>query len=185
MHHDNLWAPWRMQYIQQLDPATAPSPQGSRAGDPQADLPCFLCDAAGCAPNTDLARDLTVLTKNDSAVLLLNKYPYTNGHLLAAPLEHLGELGDLPASARADLMEITAVGERLLRTAIHAQGINIGMNLGRCAGAGLPGHLHVHIVPRWSGDTNFMQAIGGVRVIPQALEASYDCLLETLEKIKD
>lgn len=111
---------------------------------------------------------------------MLNRYPYTNGHLLAAPHEHIGDISDLSPAQRSGLMELSELGGRLLRTAMQPQGLNIGMNLGRCAGAGLPGHAHMHIVPRWNGDVNFMQTIGQVRVIPQALEASYQMLKEAM-----
>ncbi len=166
----NLWAPWRIDYIQGLDPQQPPPP---RAG-------CFLCDAA--APNlTDTQREeRLVLLRDGRGVLMMNRYPYTNGHLLVSPHAHAPDLSDLTAEQRAGLMEMAELGGRLLKRAMNAQGMNYGMNVGRCAGAGVPGHLHLHVVPRWAGDVNFMEVTGRVRVIPQALEASYHALREAL-----
>ncbi|MCX5660283.1 MAG: HIT domain-containing protein [Planctomycetota bacterium] len=196
MEHQNLWAPWRMDYIKAIAPATpapasapgtgsgnasAPAPARAPEGKP---LACFLCEAGTLRVGSDAARQRLVLINDERGILLLNLYPYTNGHLLAALPDHLADLTDLSPSQRAGLMELTAEGEALLRAAINPQGINIGINLGRCAGAGLPGHLHVHIVPRWAGDVNFMQTVGGVRVIPQALEESFSHLEATLAREK-
>ena len=146
---------------------------------------CFLCDAAAARPqdDPDAARQRFVLINDDRGVVLLNRYPYTNGHLLIAPREHLATLTALSSAQRAGLMDLTAVGERLLGSALNPQGYNMGVNLGRCAGAGLPGHLHIHVVPRWSGDTNFMQTVAQTRVVPDALETSYAHLLAALEAL--
>ncbi len=157
-------------------------------GDALSDSPvppsCFLCDAAKLDVPSDAARDRFVLLRDDRGVIMLNLYPYTNGHLLVAPNEHLADLTDLSPDQRAGLIELTALAQTVLRTAINPQGMNVGMNIGRCAGAGLPGHLHVHVVPRWSGDTNFIQTIGRVRVVPDALESSYARLVEAMAKSK-
>jgi ATP adenylyltransferase len=181
MTTENLWAPWRMEYIRQLDPKT-PAP-GSSAPGTAAPPPCFLCEAAKFPADTDEARQRWVLAHDARGLILLNRYPYTSGHLLVAAAPHVGELSDLTPVQRGGLIELTAEAEGLVRTAFNPQGINIVINLGRCAGAGLPGHLHVHIVPRWNGDTNFMQAVGNVRVIPQALEESYRELREAMARI--
>ena len=166
-----------MDYIRQLGLAV----HGEGDVPPSA---CFLCAAvAGAGDDTSVARRL-VLVDDARGLVVLNKYPYTNGHLLAAPREHVESLSDLSAEARAGLMELTALCERLLRAAMNPQGLNVGVNMGRCAGAGLPGHLHVHIVPRWNGDTNFMAVVGQVRVMPQSLEESYDLLAATLRKLE-
>jgi ATP adenylyltransferase len=177
MTTENLWAPWRMEYIRQLD-APAPGAPGVAPGAP----PCFLCDAAKHAAGSEGAAQRWVLANDARGLILLNRYPYTSGHLLVAVAPHVGELSDLTPAQRGGLIELTAEAEGLVRTAFNPQGINIGINLGRCAGAGLPGHLHVHIVPRWNGDTNFMQVVGQVRVIPQALEESYRLLCEAMRK---
>lgn len=156
-----------MAYIDQLAEGEAPAAP-TKPG-------CFLCDAAGATDAADLRQRL-VLHADEHGLVMLNRYPYTNGHLLIAPREHVPDLSDLAPAARAGLMELTVLAEGWLRTAMNPQGLNIGVNLGRCAGAGLPGHVHIHVVPRWNGDTNFMQIVGQVRVIPQALEASWEAL---------
>jgi ATP adenylyltransferase len=192
---ENLWAPWRMNYIKQLAPAPpegagalpVPSQAGPRredapAGQPEA-APCFLCAAAATEPGTEVARQRLVLVRDPRGLIVLNRYPYTTGHLLVAVSEHLADLTDLTAAQRAGLMELTALAEQTARLAFAPQGFNVGINLGRCAGAGLPGHLHVHIVPRWNGDTNFMSIVGQVRVIPQAIEESYAALAGALRQI--
>lgn len=169
-----------MEYLKQF----ADAEKSGKPLDEQSDeRGCFLCGAATVETGSDDARERLVLLRDERGVILLNRYPYTNGHLMVCLADHLAGLNDLSAQQRADLMELTTIGDTLLRTAVNAQGTNIGMNLGRCAGAGVPGHLHMHIVPRWSGDTNFMQAVGGVRVIPEALEESYEHLSATLKKM--
>ncbi|MEX0775279.1 MAG: HIT domain-containing protein [Phycisphaeraceae bacterium] len=190
---ENLWAPWRMAYIKQLDQPAGPHEAGAARAAP----PCFLCQAAkaqlplpsegegrGEGGRSPDAQRMLVLQSDARGVILLNRYPYTSGHLLIAPAQHVAELADLTPTQRADLMELTTQADGLLRLATNPQGINIGLNLGRCAGAGLPGHLHVHVVPRWNGDTNFLQTVGQVRVIPEALEATYELLTQTLAKLK-
>lgn len=137
---------------------------------------CFLCDAATTQPHSDDARERLIIDVTADAVVLLNRYPYTNGHLLIAPRAHVASLSDLSACQRASLMELTERCERLLRLVMHCQGLNVGMNIGQCAGAGVPGHMHIHVLPRWGGDTNFMQTVGQVRVCPQALEESHAML---------
>ncbi len=165
----NLWAPWRLGYLQQLGVDEAPAASG-----------CFLC-AAGKACLDDHAKaSQGVLHRTDHGTLLLNRYPYTNGHLLVAPHGHVPDLFDLEPAQRADLMELVDLGCRALRRGVNCQGFNVGANLGAAAGAGVPGHLHLHVVPRWLGDTNFMDVVGQVRVIPQALEESYDTLRQAV-----
>ena len=176
MPNDNIWAPWRMEYIRQLSALEAPDADTEPP-------PCFLCQANQAVVGTPQSKMRHVLLNDPRGVILLNRFPYPNGHLLVAPHGHLAELSDLSVAARADLMELTHLAEQLLRAAVNPQGINIGLNLGRCAGAGLPGHLHVHVVPRWAGDTNFITTVGQVRVIPEALEASYDHLSTTLHEM--
>ncbi len=163
-----------MAYISGLDADEAPTDR---------DGGCFLCDATA-DDISDVERDrLLVLKRDERGVLMLNRYPYTNGHLHAAPHEHVRDISDLSAGQRAGLMELCDLGVRLLRKTMNPQGINLGMNLGRCAGAGLPGHAHMHIVPRWNGDVNFMQTVGQVRVIPQALDESFTLLKGALTSI--
>lgn len=175
-----------MPYIQGFESQKPVGPSESKraSGADEAGRPCFLCEAAKTTPPSEQARQRLVLLRDSRGIILLNLYPYTNGHLLIAPNEHVADLVDLSPAQRGNLMELTALGQEVLRTAINPQGFNVGINLGRCAGAGLPGHLHVHIVPRWNGDTNFMQTVGRIRVIPDALENSYARLSEAMQKMK-
>ncbi len=145
---------------------------------------CFLCQAWESAPDANERRQRLIVKHDDRGLLLLNRYPYTNGHLLVAPRRHVGDISDLDRQERYGLMDLVAYANRLLQVAMNPQGMNVGMNIGRCAGAGLPGHVHIHIVPRWNGDVNYMQVIGGVRVIPQALEVCYEQLLGGIEKLQ-
>jgi ATP adenylyltransferase len=176
MTTENLWAPWRMEYIRQLEE------QGGKPAE-QPPSTCFLCDAAAAEPGSAAARQRLVLLHDARGMIVLNRYPYTSGHLLVAIAGHVPDLTDLKPDQRAGLIELTSQAEQLVRLAFNPQGINIGVNLGRCAGAGLPGHLHLHVVPRWNGDTNFMQTVGNVRVIPQAMEESYRLLEEAGKRI--
>ncbi len=109
-------------------------------------------------------------------MLLLNRYPYTSGHLLIAPRRHVARLSDLNEAELLDLSRLTNLGIELLERVLNPQGFNVGINLGRAAGAGVPGHLHQHVVPRWAGDTNFMSVVGEVRIVPHALMTMYDQL---------
>ncbi len=163
---DNLWAPWRMEYIQSL---------GRGASDG-----CFLCDYRD-AKEQDAAN--LVLWRTDDMMVVMNRFPYTNGHLLIAPLGHKADLEDLAERELAHLMGHTRDAKLLVREALGAGGFNIGINFGLCAGAGLPDHLHVHLVPRWDGDTNFMAVLGDVRVIPEALVKTYERFRATARKL--
>ena len=176
MRHQNLWAPWRISYLKGLaedDPAlTQDDPKG-----------CFLCEAFEDGLSDTQRRERMILVTDQRGALMMNRYPYSNGHLLVSPKQHVADISDLSPAERAGLMELAELGNRLLRKAMHCQGVNIGMNLGRCAGAGVPGHCHMHLVPRWNGDSNFMQVCAGARVIPQALEESYQMLCEAMENL--
>ena len=143
---------------------------------------CFLC-AAAAASSDEEKRDRLVIWTSEHCVVLINRYPYTNGHLLIAPKQHIAELEQLPDDVANDLTHQTTKSLKLLKRAISPQGFNIGINLGRCAGAGLPGHIHQHVVPRWAGDTNFMSVIGQVRVVPQAMSQLYDELMTVLARM--
>lgn len=170
MAHAALFAPWRMDYIKSLQ-----KPGAER---------CFLCDAAAVADQNQ-ARQTLVLWQTPHSVVLLNRYPYTNGHLLIAPRAHKADLEELSPEEKSDLLEQTTEAVALLRRAVSAQGFNIGINLGRCAGAGVPGHLHQHVVPRWAGDVNFMSVVGEVQVVPEAIAQLYRELLDVREKMKN
>lgn len=160
--HENLWAPWRMEYIRSL------------ADEARSD--CFLCRYRE-HPAEDAAHH--VLWRTPHSLVMLNRFPYTNGHLLIAPFGHKEDLTDLTEDEFADLWRQTRDAKTALAELMHPNGFNIGVNLGLCAGAGLPGHIHVHIVPRWTGDTNFMAVIGDVRVVPESLARMYEQLCKT------
>jgi len=155
----NLWAPWRMEYIRSLAEENKPG--------------CFLCRYRD-AVDQDAAN--YVLWRTPLSLVVMNRFPYTNGHLLIAPLADKSDLTDLADDEMNDLWRQTRDAKRVLERAIAPQGFNIGINFGLCAGAGLPGHLHVHIVPRWSGDTNFMAVLGDIRVMPESLDQTYRLL---------
>lgn len=148
----NLWAPWRMEYIEGLGPDGAAT--------------CFLCHTIQ-HPQDDEAN--YVLWRGPRTIVVLNRFPYSSGHTLIAPISHAAEPEDVSEDVLLELMQRTRDVKRVLQAALRAQGFNIGINLGQCAGAGLPGHLHVHVVPRWGGDTNFMAVLSDAKVIPQSL----------------
>ncbi len=154
---NNLWAPWRMEYIRSF------SDEAKEEG-------CFLCRYF---EQTDRDRDNHVIWRGQSAFVVMNRFPYTNGHLLVALADHKGDLTDLTDDEMMEMSRLTRHSVRVLRERVNPDGFNVGYNIGRCAGAGLPGHLHLHVVPRWSGDTNFMPVIGDVRVMPDALDTLY------------
>jgi ATP adenylyltransferase len=162
-----LYAPWRMDYIRSLHQ----EPTGA----------CFLCEAASATTDAQRRERLTLWT-SDHCVVLINRFPYTNGHLLVAPIAHKADLEHLTPDEQLDLQAQTTAAVTLLRRAVSAQGFNIGINLGRCAGAGVPSHLHQHIVPRWAGDVNFMGIVGEVQVVPQAMSQLYDELVRVRGK---
>ncbi|MEI8376060.1 MAG: HIT domain-containing protein [Planctomycetota bacterium] len=172
MNHEQLWAPWRLEYIsgnQEKKPAPATLLPG---GDPD----CFLCQAAAGSDD----HDRLVVQHGHYSLTVLNRYPYNNGHLLVAPKHHVARLDQLEAVEQYNLMRTIVQMTGLLEHTIQAEGFNVGLNLGQVAGAGLPGHLHWHIVPRWHGDTNFMPTLAGIRVIPQSLEALWEILTKAL-----
>jgi ATP adenylyltransferase len=160
---DHLWAPWRLPYV-------------STAKSPSPDDPCFICQ--GLAEQDDRTNLLALRTAH--SVVLLNRYPYNNGHLLIAPRAHKANLADFSSEELLETMETIRRMVAALNKLMHPDGFNIGLNLGRAAGAGLLGHLHWHVVPRWDGDTNFMPITGDTKVIVQSLEALYDLLVQNL-----
>ena len=149
---DVLWAPWRMTYI----------------GAAKEKRECIFCAAL-----SGVARERLVLGTTGHSLVMLNRYPYQNGHLMVAPRRHVADLPSLPAAEHGDLAETLRRALASLASALHPEGFNLGMNLGTCAGAGVRDHLHWHIVPRWAGDTNFMPVVGDVRVMPEHLLATY------------
>ena len=163
----NVWAPWRMQYIRSL-------------ADDVTDEGCFLCRYWE-QPEGDVENH--VVWRGSSAFVVMNRFPYTNGHLLIAHAHHKGELSELSDDALAELTCLIRDAVRVLKRQLDPQGFNTGYNLGRCPGAGLPDHLHAHVGPRWSGDTNFMAVLGDVRVVPDALDSLYAELVTVAKKI--
>lgn len=176
--HEQLWAPWRLAYVSgeaaakqtRAKQAARPAPELLPGADPD----CFLCRAV--ADSDDRAN--LVAQRTAQSVVVLNRFPYNNGHLLVAPRLHKGRLDELEPAEQLDLQRLIARYAALYERLMKAEGFNVGLNLGKVAGAGLPGHLHWHIVPRWHGDTNFMPSVAGLRVIPQALDALWEMLHE-------
>ena len=173
MNPDILWAPWRLAYIQGA-PAPRPQPVEPATWRTGADRACFLCRAAAVSPEHD--RELGVVVRTGSSVVVLNRFPYANGHLLVAPLDHRATLADLDRDQLLDLQEQLVAWCRRIETGMEAHGFNIGLNVGAVAGAGVPGHLHWHLVPRGPGDVNFMPSVAGVKVLPQSLDALWQQL---------
>jgi ATP adenylyltransferase len=161
---DQLWAPWRLAYVATANPPVE--------GDP-----CFIC--RGLAENDDRAN--LIALRSPLTVVVLNRFPYNNGHLLVAPRAHKGTLTDLDSAETLEVQQTLGRLVTVLDELMHPDGYNLGVNLGRVAGAGLPGHLHWHIVPRWHGDTNFMPVLSDVKVISQSLDAFWEMLTARLK----
>ena len=147
-----LWAPWRVEYVEAADEQEG----------------CFLCRAA--TAGGDEAE--LVVHRGERAFVLLNRYPYASGHLMVAPVRHEGEFGDLSAEEAVEIHRLAAAALGALADAMRPQGFNLGWNLGRIAGAGLVDHVHLHVVPRWAGDTNFMPVLADVKVLPEVLAST-------------
>ena len=162
----NLHAPWRIEYINMLN--------AEQSG-------CFLCRARD---ETDRDAENLLLWRTENCIVVMNRFPYSAGHLLIAPTGHIGELADLKDGVLLEMMRLARDAQKLLARSIRAEGFNIGINVGRCAGAGLPEHLHMHVVPRWSGDTNYMAVLGDVRVVSQSLKQLYQQLCEASVELK-
>lgn len=151
-----LWAPWRMEYILS-----------------EKDEGCFLCDLVDAEPS----EENLLLFRSRRAMVLMNRYPYNNGHLLVAPLHHTSDPSKLGREDYCETMELFRFSLGVIESVLNPEGFNAGLNLGKSAGAGLEEHLHWHIVPRWQGDTNYMPVISGVRVLPEALAQTYSGLV--------
>ncbi|MCX6078437.1 MAG: HIT domain-containing protein [Chloroflexi bacterium] len=157
-----IWASWRMKYI---------NTAGKETG-------CIFCNALSKNDDTDNL----IAMRGEHAFIILNKFPYTSGHLMVAPLSHKATLEDLDAPTRAEMMEMATVCMSSLRKIYNPQAFNLGANIGEAAGAGVPGHVHLHIVPRWNGDTNFMSTVGEVRVLPEDINDTYKRVKESLQQ---
>ena len=160
---DYLWTPWRYAYI-----ATAAKNDG-KTGE------CIFCESTKL-PDAEAK----IVYRGTHCFVILNSFPYTSGHVMVVPFAHLDELQKLPEPAAQEMMALTQKMERVLRQVYSPDGINLGMNIGRAAGAGVAGHIHMHVLPRWVGDTNFMTVVGESRVLPEALAETWKKLKEAL-----
>lgn len=159
---DHLWSPWRYQYVSQSRP-----PAG-----------CIFC--AKSSEQRD--RENYIVHRGERNFVILNLYPYSTGHLMVAPYEHVGNLAATPEQTLEEMIRLARLAEIRLREVYNPHGFNLGMNLGESAGAGVPGHIHLHVLPRWSGDTNFMTAVGETRVVPEIPDVTYEKLKKVFEQ---
>lgn len=157
---DRLWSPWRYRYVSKASPQDA----------------CIFCAKASEARD----EENYILLRAEFNYLLLNLYPYTTGHLMVAPYAHIANLDELPRETAVEMMGLTQRAVRALRAVYRPQGLNVGMNLGECAGAGIAGHAHMHVLPRWTGDANFMTTVGETRVMPEDLPDTWRRLTAAL-----
>ncbi|MDD3125872.1 MAG: HIT domain-containing protein [Candidatus Kapabacteria bacterium] len=165
---DILWSPWRSQYI---DTFNNPSKDED---------PCFFCAAIKDKPENDKSR--LVVARGQDCIIMMNRYPYNGGHLLIAPKRHIGDFTALTREEAYEITDLTRVAIDVIRSISSPHAFNVGMNLGRSAGAGMPGHLHQHVIPRWDGDTGFVTAICDMKVISQAMDTAYDTFRNKFEK---
>jgi ATP adenylyltransferase len=156
---DRIWAPWRLAYVK----------DASKGGRQE----CIFCPASDAADD----RDRLIVHRGDRCFVMLNLYPYTNGHLMIAPFEHVAAIQDLEPETTAELMALAQRAIEILEDQFEPHGFNVGFNQGRVAGAGVEHHIHMHVVPRWGGDTNFMPVLADTRVMPQTLEQTYEALV--------
>jgi ATP adenylyltransferase len=164
---DKLWAPWRMKYIEGID-------TGDTGGCVFCALPAAGDDHAAC-----------IVHRGETCFAVLNAFPYNNGHLMVVPYRHTADFSDLTAATRLELMDTAELMMTIVKKTMRPDGFNVGMNLGRTAGAGIADHLHLHVVPRWNGDTNFMPVIGGVKVISESLQDTRDKLARAVKQHLD
>lgn len=174
---DHLWAGWRMAYVSEASDAVAQGERGATDARPEAEAgsACVFCSllASGEADHRSY-----VLWRGQFSAAILNAYPYASGHILAMPLRHVSRLDELPAAESSALWATAVAAAAALERAYRPDGMNLGANLGRAAGAGIPGHLHLHVLPRWFGDTSFMTAVAEARVLPEALGDTWRRLRE-------
>jgi ATP adenylyltransferase len=159
---ERLWSPWRFAYVTETRESAA----------------CVFCEAQAASLQSDL-----VLYRGRACYIILNLYPYNNGHLMVVPNRHIGSLADASPEELSELMDLTRRSEIAVAEAYTPHGLNVGINLGKAAGAGVLDHLHIHIVPRWNGDTNFMTVVGEVRVLPEQLDTSAARLRPVFERL--
>lgn len=162
---ENLWAPWRMAFIAPKNPP----PPG-----------CIFCTQ----PAMHRDEEYHILYRGEFCYMMLNRYPYSNGHLMIAPYQHVGSISLLDAATLTELMSLAQLALKALRLAMSPDGFNMGINEGKAAGAGFADHMHYHVVPRWNGDTNFMPVLADVKVMPEHLDTVYKQLQAALEEAK-
>lgn len=158
-----LWAPWRMKFIQQIDKSV-----------------CIFCEK----PSLNKDEENYIIYRGKYSYIIMNIYPYSNGHIMIAPYAHKAGMEDLNEEELLEIMKLAQLSIRAIKQKMNPEGFNLGMNLGKVAGAGFDSHLHLHIVPRWQGDTNFMPIIGQTKVMSEFLEETYKKLIEGLKEVK-
>lgn len=163
---ENLWAPWRIDYI-----------KGAAAKEKG----CIFCNRL----REDKDRENLILMRGERSFIIMNRYPYNNGHLMVTPNRHVGDISMLDMEEVQEMFSLVMVSTDAIKSSMNPSGFNIGMNLGRVAGAGVDDHIHVHVVPRWDGDTNFMPVLGEVKVISEHIFSTYDTLRDEIDKIID
>lgn len=162
---DHLWSPWRYRYV---------STSGADTGVPEGE--CLFCRISSESKD----KDNYVLLRAERNFALLNRFPYTSGHLMIVPYTHVATLEEADPAALGEMMSLAQRMEAVLRRVYQAGGLNLGLNIGKSAGAGIAGHIHMHVLPRWAGDVNFMTTVGETRVLPEDLETTYARLLEQI-----
>jgi len=162
-----LWAPWRRSYVENVDNIEG----------------CFLCNAVKQPPGK--WKDVLLVYKGKKAFIILNKYPYNSGHLMIVPIKHTGDYSEIDEETALEMHKLLRVTLKALKKEYKAHGFNVGYNFGRHAGAGLEEHIHLHVVPRWNGDTNFMPVLGKTKVISEDLFSTYDRLKKAIEEVLD
>lgn len=160
-----LWAPWRMEYIEAINTEKNEN--------------CIFCDK----PSQNKDEKNFIVYRGKTCFIILNIYPYNNGHLMLVPYKHTSELTELDSETRLELMHMINIAMEAIKNVMRPDGFNVGVNFGRTAGAGITEHLHIHLVPRWNGDTNFMPVIGCTKVICESLEDTYDKLKRAIESM--
>ncbi len=156
MANQRIWAPWRLRYVKDANKSDE----------------CVFCTKPGIGND----REALIVHRGERCFVILNLYPYTSGHLMVMPFEHVGRLQDIEPEVTAEMMDLAQQAMRRMEEVYNPEGFNVGLNQGRVAGAGVEGHIHLHVVPRWAGDNNYMPVLADTRVMPQSLEESYDAL---------
>jgi ATP adenylyltransferase len=156
MANERIWAPWRLRYVTNANKSDE----------------CVFCTKPALGDD----REALIVHRGERCFVILNLFPYTSGHLMVMPFEHVGRLQDIESGVTAEMMDLAQQSMRRLEEVYSPEGFNVGLNQGRVAGAGVEGHIHLHVVPRWAGDNNYMPVLADTRVMPQSLEESYDAL---------